>query len=209
MGGDLPKQFMELSGTPVLQRTLEAMAEAVPDIRLIAVLPSTHFRMWKELCADHNFSCPHTLVPGGMTRFLSVRNALEKVPDGAIAMVHDGVRPFVSASLVRKMLDRMQTCRALIPVLPVTDTLRYADCSAEKVVDRSLFVSVQTPQMFLSEDLKAAYSMPYDTRFTDDASVAQAYGIPLETIEGEKFNIKLTTPEDLVFAKAILSLKRP
>lgn len=209
MGGNLPKQFMELCGVPVLQRTLETMSEAVPGITLLTVLPRIHFQTWKDLCAEHNFSCPHILVPGGMTRFLSVRNALGKVPDGAVAIVHDGVRPFVSQSLVRKMLDRMQTCRALIPVLPVTDTLRYADSSVEKVVDRSLFVSVQTPQMFWSEDLKAAYSMPYETRFTDDASVVQAYGVPLETIEGERFNIKLTTPEDLVFAKAILSLRRP
>ena len=209
MGSDLPKQFLGLGGEPILQRTLEVFAGAVPRMKAIVVLPALHFPTWKRLCAERLFECPHTLVEGGITRFQSVRNALEKVPDGAVVMIHDGVRPLVSAALIHAMLERMKTCRALIPVLPVTDTLRLEGVSGSETVDRSRYVSVQTPQMFRSELVKAAYDRPYDTRYTDDASVVQAYGVPPETIPGERFNIKITTPEDLLLAEAILSLRRP
>lgn len=209
MGSDLPKQFLGLGGEPILQHTLEVFADAVPRMKAIVVLPALHFPTWKRLCAERLFECPHTLVEGGITRFQSVRNALEKVPDGAVVMIHDGVRPLVSAALIHAMLERMETCQALIPVLPVTDTLRLEGASGSETVDRSRYVSVQTPQMFRSELVKAAYARPYDTRYTDDASVVQAYGVPPETIPGERFNIKITTPEDLLLAEAILSLKRP
>lgn len=209
MGSDLPKQFLGLGGEPILQRTLEVFAGSVPRMKAIVVLPALHFPTWKRLCAERLFECPHTLVEGGITRFQSVRNALEKVPGGAVVMIHDGVRPLVSAALIHAMLERMKTCRALIPVLPVTDTLRLEGASGSETVDRSRYVSVQTPQMFRSELVKAAYARPYDTRYTDDASVVQAYGVPPETIPGERFNIKITTPEDLLLAEAILSLRRP
>lgn len=208
MGGDVPKQFLDLGGIPILQRSVERFLDAAPDSRVIVVLPERHLDQWQELCLQHAVSFPQTIVHGGMTRFHSVQNALEKVPDGAIVSIHDGVRPLFTPGLVRAMLDRMQLPggpQALIPAVPVTDTLRSTDPSLP-APDRSRLVAVQTPQMFLSEVLKQAYRQPYDTAFTDDASVAQKKGIPLSYIEGERYNLKITTPDDLRLAEAILTL---
>lgn len=211
MGADVPKQFLPLQGKAILQRTMERFLEACPGIRILTVLPKDHFGTWKAYCAAHNFNVPQTLVAGGITRFHSVRNALAKIPDGALVAVHDGVRPFVSKELIERMFSRMEVCRALIPVLPVTDTLKVLDRdretgflhSAGERLDRSRVFVAQTPQIFRSEDLKAAYAEAYDPLYTDDASVAENIKIPLSFIEGERFNIKITTPEDLVLAEAI------
>ena len=205
MGSELPKQFLELGGKPVLQRTIERFIEAVPDINVVTVLPSRHFETWKRLCISGEFNCPQTLVAGGLSRFHSVQNALKKVPDGAIVAIHDGVRPFVSVSLLREMFTRMQECEALIPVLPVVDTLRSSEPGLP-APDRSRILAVQTPQMFRSELIKDAYTQAYDLSFTDDASVAERKKIPLSFISGERLNFKITTPEDLVLGEAVLSL---
>ena len=208
MGAEVPKQFLRLDGKPILRRTLESFVEAAPDVKLVTVLPRRWMKEWKEMCVAESFDCPQTLVAGGMSRFLSVRNALAKVPDGAVVAIHDGVRPFVSPELIRRMRAMMsEEVRALIPVVPVVDTLKSTDPSVPDPV-RSKTVAVQTPQIFLSEDIKRAYGQPFDLSFTDDASVAARAGIPVETTEGERFNIKLTTPEDMVFGEAILSLRR-
>lgn len=206
MGGDVPKQFLDLGGIPILQRSVERFLEAAPDARVIVVLPERHLDQWQELCLKHAVSFPQTIVHGGMTRFHSVQNALEKVPDGAIVSIHDGVRPLFTPGLVRAMLDRMQLPggpQALIPAVPVTDTLRSTDTSLP-APDRSRLVAVQTPQMFLSEVLKQAYRQPYDTAFTDDASVAERAGARIELFPGEKYNLKITTPEDLALARLLI-----
>lgn len=200
----LPKQFLDLEGMPVLQRTIERFVEALPGAKIITVLPREHVPTWRRMCIENDFNCSQMLVAGGMTRFHSVRNALAKVPDGAIVSIHDGVRPLISAKLIRNMAERMATERALIPVTKVVDTLRWSEPVGGPAPDRSRMLAVQTPQMFLSEDLKAAYCQAYDISFTDDASVAERAGIKVSVIEGEKTNIKLTTPEDLVLARAIL-----
>lgn len=218
MGSVTPKQFLDLGGKPVLRRTIEAFVAAEPDIRVITVLPKEHISYWKEYCLAADFSCPQLLVQGGFTRFHSVRNALEKVPDGAIVAIHDGVRPLVSPGLISGMFSMMATrrCHALIPVLPSTDTLRLLDkaegvtgfeklTASTEVIDRSRVYRVQTPQMFKSEDIKEAYSQAFDTSFTDDASVAYKKGIPLSFCEGERYNFKLTSPEDLEMARMIIS----
>ena len=207
MGGEVPKQFLLLDGKPILQWTIERFLEADPEMKIITVLPRTHFQTWKNLCATHSFDCPQTLVAGGLTRFHSVQNALRKVPDSVIVSIHDGVRPLATPTLVRRMLDRMQAGeRALLPVVKVVDTLRSTELGLP-APDRSRTVAVQTPQMFLSEDIKAAYAQAYDLSFTDDASVAERAGIPLAFEEGERFNLKITTPEDLVLAEAVLTRK--
>ena len=206
MGGDVPKQFLDLGGIPILQRSVERFLDAAPDARVIIVLPERHLDQWQELCLQHAVSFPQTIVHGGMTRFHSVQNALGKVPDGAIVSIHDGVRPLFTPGLVRAMLDRMQlpgSPQALIPAVPVTDTLRSTDPSLP-APDRSRLVAVQTPQMFLSEVLKQAYRQPYDTAFTDDASVAERAGARIELFPGEKYNLKITTPEDLALARLLI-----
>ena len=193
---------------------MERFIEACPGIAILTVLPKEHFQTWKHYCETHNFHYPQTLVSGGITRFHSVKNALSKVPDGALVAVHDGVRPFISKELIEKMFQRMDEVRALIPVLPSTDTLKVLDrnretgvlSTTEETLDRSRIFGAQTPQIFYSEDLKEAYSEPFDPLFTDDASVAQRHKIPLSYIEGERFNIKITTPEDLALAGMILKL---
>jgi len=219
MGSALPKQFIELGGKPILQRTIERFVQACPDIRVVTVLPKDYMPGWKNLCSQNNFYYPQVLVEGGITRFHSVRNALEKVPDGAVVAIQDGVRPLVTPELISKMLGMMSSCRALIPVLPSVDTLKavrkVTNAAGEEVLetipdvvlDRQTVYRAQTPQMFLSEDIKDAYGQAFDTAFTDDASVAARKNIPLSYVEGERYNIKITTPDDLDFAKAILSLK--
>ena len=207
MGAGIPKQFLLLDGKPILQRTIERFADAFDDAKFLVVLPEEHIDTWKGLCDRYSLGCPHTIVRGGISRYQSVRNALEKVPDGALVMIHDGVRPFASEDLLKRMVASMDEtlCRALVPVLPMTDTLRSTEQDSQ-VIDRSKILRVQTPQVFFSEDIKAAYRGPFDMSFTDDASVAERFGVKIKTIPGESFNIKITTPEDMVFAKAILTL---
>ena len=213
MGTTLPKQFLSLGGRAVLQRTIEQFLKACPDIKVITVLPEDHMAWWRQYCRDRNFNCPQRLVPGGFTRFHSVKNALEHVPDGALVAVHDAVRPLLSVGLIRTMFERMDTARALIPVVPSVDTLAVLDKDADGTlrdsgenVDRSRIFGAQTPQIFRSEDLKSAYNQGFDLSFTDDASVVRRYGVPLSYIAGERNNIKLTTPEDLSLAEAILQI---
>ena len=211
MGGTVPKQFLELGGKPILRLTLEKFLEAVPDLHVITVLPEAHVSTWRQYCQKASFACPQRLVKGGFTRFHSVKNALEFVPDGVLVAVQDGVRPLLSIDKIRELFTAAQRVPALIPVLPVTDTLKVLQkdaggClrSTGEAIDRSRIWGAQTPQIFHSEDLKAAYSQGYDTLFTDDASVAEKYGIPLAFVEGERYNLKITTPEDLVLAQAIV-----
>jgi len=215
MGAGVPKQFLTLGGKTILQQTMERFIAACPDIRIVTVLPRGQAAAWKRICAASNFNYPQTLVTGGFTRFHSVQNALAKIPDGAWVAVHDGVRPLVSVEFLRRMFAAMPSCRALVPVLPVTDTLKVlrtekdADggtvfVTEDEQVDRSRIFAAQTPQIFRSEDLREAYTLPFDTSFTDDASVARRKEIPLSYIVGERFNIKITMPEDLVLAEAIL-----
>ena len=206
MGGDVPKQFLELGGIPVLQRSVERFLEAEPEAHVITVLPQQHIANWRELCLRYSVTFPQTVVAGGMTRFHSVLAALDRVPEGAIVSIHDGVRPLVTPGLVRRMLDEMAAPggpEALIPVVPVVDTLRSTDPAAP-APDRSRLVAVQTPQMFLSEVLKAAYRQPYDVSFTDDASVAERAGVHVSTTPGERFNLKITTPEDFRLAQLLI-----
>lgn len=202
MGTDIPKQFIELEGVPVLQRTMEKFISALPEARIITVLPPNCVQLWKDLCVAHALDCPQIIVAGGITRFHSVQNALKKVPDGTLVFIHDGVRPLVSVELIKRMEEMMQTERALVPVVPAINTLIYDDGTA---LDRQKIKAVQTPQVFFSEDIKEAYSQAYDTSFTDDSSVARRHGVPITLVQGERFNIKITTAEDLILAKAVLS----
>ncbi|MCI1640122.1 MAG: 2-C-methyl-D-erythritol 4-phosphate cytidylyltransferase [Bacteroidales bacterium] len=216
MGGPLPKQFMKIGGEPILRRSIEKFIKACPDVTVVTVLPKEYIPSWKNYCYTSGFSYPQIIVQGGITRFHSVKNALAKIPDGAIVAIHDGVRPLVSCGMIKNMVLEMDECRALIPVIPVVDTVKVLNtCSDEtgrkKLVtangesaDRSRLYCSQTPQMFYSEDIKAAYSSAYDITFTDDASVAQKNNIILSYIIGEKYNIKITTREDLLMAEALL-----
>lgn len=217
MGSETPKQFMELNGKAILQRSIEVFLRACPGIKVITVLPESYVKYWRDYCIEKNFICPQILVKGGITRFHSVRNALAKVPDGALVAIHDGVRPLVSQESVAEMFAKAESEQALIPVIPCVDTMRLLsrdiDDEGKEVfhtkdesVDRSELFAVQTPQIFHSETVKEAYCQAYDTSFTDDASVVLKNGKNLSYHLGERFNIKITTQDDLVLARAILSL---
>lgn len=215
MGAGMPKQFLDMDGKAVLQKTIEVFLEACPGISVVIVLPEDFIDYWKDYCLKHNFICPQVLVKGGITRFHSVRNALARIPDGAIAAVHDGVRPLVTPAKVRELFDLADDKAGVIPVTPCVDTMKVLKPSELKDIweeagqdaDRSVLFGAQTPQVFQSELLKAAYEQAYDPAFTDDASVVSRYGKSLSYVMGERLNIKITTPEDLIMAKAIVALR--
>ncbi len=219
MGADLPKQFLRIGERSVLHRTIDRFVAACPDIRVVTVMNSDYVDFWKKYCLSSAMVVPQTIVSGGMTRFHSVKNALAKIPDGALVAVHDGVRPFVSEEQIRNMFMAAADVPALVPVIPAVDTMRAlsktTDSSGREILesldiqlDRSLLYAVQTPQIFHSEVLRVAYSQPYDPSFTDDASVVERSGIPLSFIQGERLNFKITTKEDLLLARAVFNLSK-
>ena len=211
MGTEVPKQFLELGGRPILQQSIMKFMYACPELVPVVALPADHIQTWKRLCVERHFDLPQIVVEGGITRFHSVRNALAKVPDGAMVFIHDGVRPLISVDLIRRILETSNEQRSVIPVIPVTDTLKSLvpagdgtlKAGGEPDPDRAKLFGAQTPQLFPSELIKKAYETGYDQSFTDDASVARASNIPLTYIEGERYNIKITTPEDLFLAEKL------
>lgn len=209
MGSSLPKQFLRLGDKTILQLSIERILEAVPGTGIITVLPDEYLQFWIKEIHQSGLDEPQSLVPGGISRFHSVKNALEKVPEGSIVAVHDGVRPFVSVELVRQLFDQAQSYPAVVPVIPVTDTIKVLDSNLKEKegagADRSVLFGAQTPQLFWSETIKAAYRQPFDVSFTDDASVVRKSGVEIRYIPGEKYNVKITTPEDLLLAGALLS----
>ena len=175
MGGELPKQFVELDGRAILHRTIERFTEACPDLKVVTVLNPDWIPYWKQYCYTNAMVVRQRIVEGGITRFHSVRNALEAIPDGAVVAVHDGVRPFVSAGGIRRLFDLAGEHSAVVPVLPCVDTLKKLKkednilVSSGESVDRSLLYGAQTPQIFHSEVLRKAYCQPFNQLFTDDA----------------------------------------
>ena len=210
MGAGIPKQFLEIGGRPILRMSIELMTEALPAAKIITVLPKEYIPYWEDYCLKSNFSVPQMIVKGGITRFHSVKNALAKVPDGALVAIHDAVRPLVSAQLVQELVNRASETGSAIPVIPVVDTLKVLDNndgelnSTTENIDRTRIYAGQTPQVFYSEILSKAYTQAFDTAFTDDASVVENNKIPLSYVLGERFNIKITTAEDLILANAII-----
>lgn len=210
MGADIPKQFLEIDGKTILQMTIERFLKACPEMKIVVALPKDQIETWKNICALKPFTVPQVLVEGGLTRFHSVQNALRKVPDGAIALIQDGVRPFASETLIREIVNRVASAPAVIPVIPITDTLKSLERTNDgfrefgnSAPDRTKLFGAQTPQAFHSEVIKNAYTQAYDINFTDDASVAKKAGVPIEYTDGEVTNIKITTPFDLKIAKAV------
>lgn len=206
MGGEIPKQFRLIAGRPVLMRTVEAFLAAYSDIHVVLVLPHDQQAYWAALCQDYDFRAPMTIADGGATRFHSVQNGLALIPDEdeCIVGVHDGVRPFVSPEVILRCYENARTQGATVPVVPVVETVRQLlPDGSSRSVDRDEYRLVQTPQTFPLSMLRRAYAQPYVPAFTDDASVVQSLGLPVYLVEGNRQNIKLTTPEDLMLAEAI------
>ena len=239
MGSDIPKQFLPIGGKPVLMRTIERFREYSDDLQIILVLPEAQQDYWRQLCEDYHFDVAYQLANGGQTRFHSVQNGLALIPDDAegVVGVHDGVRPFPSIEVIRNCYETARTQKAVIPVIPVVETVRKLDltkcqtlCEVESItVPRDEYRLVQTPQTFDIQLLKAAYKraqnqtcldsaereqarpkvkaanrQPYNDGFTDDASVVESYGHQITLVEGNRENIKITTPYDLKIAECIM-----
>lgn len=205
MGGPQPKQFLELAGRPVLMHTLEAFDRWDASARLIVVLPEDQIETWKRLCEAHVFGRIHRVVAGGETRFHSVRNGLGAVASDGLIAVHDGVRPLVAPSVIAACFAAAADGGAAVPVVPVVESVREVDADGgSRPVDRTRLRVVQTPQVFRADVLRAAYRLPYDPRFTDDASVVEASGVAVRLVPGNRENIKLTTPMDLLLAEQLM-----
>ena len=207
MGGDIPKQFLPIGGKPVLMRTIEVFCQAYPDIHIILVLPVSQQDYWQQLCQDYHFTVPVQIADGGETRFHSVSNGLKLIPDGTegIVGVLDGVRPFVAVETVRRCYEEAVEKGAVVPVIPIVETVRkLCKDGASVTVPRDEYKLVQTPQTFRISLLKEAYRQPYSSFFTDDASVVEALGRPVHLVEGNRENIKITTPADIRFVNGLL-----
>lgn len=208
MGSDIPKQFLPVGGRPVLMRTIERFREFSADLQIILVLPKAQQDYWRELCRKYDFPLPqqggsYLMADGGETRFHSVQHGLALIPDDAqgVVGVHDGVRPFPSIEVIRNCYETAHTKKAVIPVVPVVETLRHV---TEGTKPRGDYRLVQTPQTFDIQLLKAANRQPYCDAFTDDASVVEAFGHAITLVDGNRENIKITTPYDLKIAEVLI-----
>lgn len=218
MGGDVPKQFLPIGGKPVLMHTLQRFRDYSEELQIILVLPREQQEYWKDLCKEYGFTVEHRVADGGATRFHSVQNGLALIPDDAqgVVGVHDGVRPFVSLDVIARCYETARQTGTAIPVVPVVETLRHIDNEeqASRTVSRADYRLVQTPQTFDIQLLKAANSHALSVSgdsvaaiaslFTDDASVVEAYGRAVTLVDGNRENIKITTPFDLKVAEALL-----
>ena len=205
MQSELPKQFLLLSGLPVLMHTVKKFSGI--SGKIILALPASHIPTWEKFCSDYQFEISHTISEGGETRFHSVKNALEKIEDDdAMVAVHDGVRPAVSGELIQKIFDAAEKKGNAVPFLPLSESIRQVDPDSNRGADRKNFVSIQTPQCFGIKSLRKAYAQKFSESFTDDATAVEAAtGEKIFLVEGERQNIKITTMEDLIVAEQLLS----
>lgn len=203
MGSDLPKQFLPLNGKPILLHTLENFYSWNKQCELIVVLPKQEMQLWTEILEKHECRIKHKTVPGGKERFNSVANGLE-IATSELVFIHDGVRPLVSHQTLNACLNNLETNVAVVPVLPMVDSVRFVKAGHNKALNRSELFRVHTPQCFHTVKLKQAFNVEYNNKFTDDASVAEDYGIAISLVESNEENIKITRPIDTVMAEYFL-----
>ncbi len=206
MGEELPKQFLLLFNRPMLAYTLDAIHNAMPSAEIILALHPDFIDYWREQITIYNISVPHKIVAGGEERFSSVKNAINATSaNSKYLLIHDGVRPFVTTDVIFRILNALNSHSAVVPVIPMVDSLRMrSGDNTTIIVDRSLYLGVQTPQGFHRDTIINGYDVPFSNSFTDDASVVEKAGIRVECVEGSKINIKITTPEDISYAKFLI-----
>jgi 2-C-methyl-D-erythritol 4-phosphate cytidylyltransferase len=204
MNADVPKQFLLLNERPVLMYTIERFYDYNNSIGILLVLPENQFSLWATLCTEHNFNIQHQVVAGGSVRFESVKNGLSKIQGDGIVAIHDGVRPLVNIETIGRCFEVAAEKGNAIPVMTVIESLRIIDGENSKAVDRSSFVTIQTPQVFNFSEIKEAYNQPFNETFTDDASVLEATGTAINLVPGNIENIKITHPADLLFAGLLI-----
>ena len=208
-GAQLPKQFLELKGRPILMHTIEAFGHCGDcSFDIVVTLPADQMDLWQQLCHKYGFDLPHRVVPGGETRWHSVKNALDSIldiNDVDIIAVHDGVRPLITAELIGRTIETARCDGAAIPVVTLNDSVRQVKGEISHALDRSTLRAVQTPQAFDARLLHDAYSLPYQPTFTDDASVVECAGHLVTLVEGDPHNLKITRPMDLALAEYLLN----
>ena len=205
MRADVPKQFLLLNGKPILMHTIEAFDRYSNDLTKIIVLPEAEISHWNELCAEFSFSSAHTVVQGGDTRFQSVKNGLAEVNSPGLVAIHDGVRPLVSTDIIGASFRLAAIHKSAIASVRLKESLRVIDQDTTQAVDRSMYRMIQTPQTFDVDLIKSSYDIREEKYLTDDASVAEKAGNKISLFEGSYDNIKITTPEDLPIAEALLA----
>jgi len=203
MGSDIPKQFIELAGRPVLMHTIEKFRAFDDSVKIITVLPEDQFGLWENMKKKYSFSVPHKLVAGGAHRFFSVKNGLKEVDDDSLVAVHDGVRPLVSVDTIKRCFSAAEEFGNAIPVVAPSDSVRMIRGQGNMVVDRHYLRLIQTPQVFNAKLIRKAYLQDYDPEITDDATLLEKTGESIHLVEGNRENIKITNPEDLVIAEAL------
>ena len=208
MGTAVPKQFLELNGKPVLYHTIKAFKEALPDIQIVLVLPEHQIAYTQMVLQSFPERIDLTIVAGGETRFHSVQNGLKDIPENAIIMVHDGVRPLVSAELILRCYHQAVDKGSAIPAIAVADSMRIVKNESSAPVDRTSLRIIQTPQTFRASILLPAMQQSYREDFTDEATVVEALGKKVYLTEGEKSNIKITTAEDMMIAQVLMKIKK-
>lgn len=206
MGTDIPKQFLPVGGMPILMHTIRRFREYSEQLRIILVLPKAQQDYWHALCKQYDFREDYQIADGGETRFHSILHGLQLIPDAAegVVSVHDGVRPFPSVEVIRCCYETARATGTAVPVIPVVETVRELTEEGSRTVPRDRYRLVQTPQAFDIQLHKRAYRQPYSDAFTDDASVVEAMGHDITLVEGNRENIKITTPYDLKVAEATL-----
>lgn len=208
MQSAIPKQFLLLNGIPILMHTINAFLRYSSSIEVIVVLPSNEIEHWKQLCEEHNFTIDHQLVDGGDTRFQSVKNGLQEIKTPGLVAIHDGVRPLVSTDIIGASFRLASIHRSAIASVRLKESIRVVDQDTTTAVDRSFYRMIQTPQTFETELIKASYQIKEQKFLTDDASVAEKAGNKISLFEGSYDNIKITTPEDLTVATALLKQQK-
>jgi len=204
MGTEIPKQFLPISGMPILMHSIKRFYTYNKDLNIILSLPEEYIPFWKNLCNKHNFNIEHKVVVGGNTRFYSIKNALKEVLGNGFVAVHDGVRPLVSFETIKKTFDGALKHGNAVASFDIVFSIRKNESEKSVAVNRNLFKEIQTPQTFKITMLKKAYEQNYDDCFTDDASVVEKLGENINLTEGNRENIKITTPADIKIAEALL-----
>ena len=204
MQSDIPKQFLELNGLPVLMHTINVFYNYSSDITIILVLPKAEFDYWSTLCHEYQFDVPVILQEGGETRFHSVKNGLEKINKFGLVAIHDAVRPLVDVRIINESYKLAETSGSAIASVNLIESLRKIEENSSCSLDRTKYKMIQTPQTFKVADIKKAYEQQYEIYFTDDASVAEKFGIKIILFDGDHRTIKITTKEDLIMAESLI-----
>ena len=205
MKSELPKQFLDLSGKPLLMHTINRFYNFNNNLNIILSLPEAYITFWKDLCEKHQFTIKHKVVSGGNTRFHSIKNALGEVSGNGLVAVHDGVRPLVSSETIKKTFDEALKHGNAVSSLDIVFSIRKNESHETVAVNRDLYKEIQTPQTFKISILKKAYEQNYEDCFTDDASVVEKLGETIFLTEGNRENMKITTPADIKIVEALLN----